>query len=395
MSVILREKYLREIRGFYDSDLVKIITGVRRCGKSVVMEQIAAELREKTDNILCLDFDDRHATAFITGWEDIVRYVQEKRGEGLCYVLLDEVQEIDGWEQACRSLRRENCSVFITGSDSRLLSGEFTKALSGRYVAFRVRPFVYRELAEYAAQLGRDFSVMDYLVWGGFPKRLEFATEQEQRRYISDLDDTIVANDIINRYGIRKRSEFRRVAGFILISNARNYSAKSIADHMTGNGINVTPNTVHKWIEYLKEAYVVDELPRYSKKAKRELEQSRKLYDCDVALNSVRCRDNRYDITHNLENAVFNELLYLGYTVSVYDNNGREIDFLAEKGGRRCYIQVAWTVAEEKTWEREFSAFRGIDSLDRRVLISNDDLDYSTGTVEHVRLKDFLVSGLP
>lgn len=393
--MILREKYLREIRGFYDSDLIKIITGVRRCGKSVVMEQIIAELRAKTDNILYLDFDDRHATAFITGWEDIVRCVQEKRGDSLCYVFLDEVQEIDGWEQACRSLRRENCSVFITGSNSKLLSREFTKALSGRYAAFRIRPFVYRELAEYAAQLGRECTVMDYLVWGGFPKRLEFAEEQERRRYISDLDETIVANDIINRYGIRKRGEFRKVANFILSSNARIYSAKSIADHMNGNGINVTPNTVHKWIEYLKEAYVLDEIPRYSRKAKRELEQSRKLYDCDVALNSVRCRDNRYDITHNLENAVFNELLFLGYTVSVYDSNGREIDFLAERDGKRCFVQVALTVADEKTWEREFGAFRGVDTLERKILITNDELDYSTSTVEHVRLKDFLANGLP
>ena len=146
--MIQREKYIREIRGFYDSDLIKIITGVRRCGKSVILEQIHNEIKKKTDNIVSLDFDDRAVTDSIITWKDICSYVSKHKKRGLCYVFLDEVQEIAGWETACRSLRRENCSVFISGSNSKLLSREFTKELSGRYVAFRIRPFVYRELQE-------------------------------------------------------------------------------------------------------------------------------------------------------------------------------------------------------------------------------------------------------
>ena len=388
--MIYREKYLAEIRGFYHSDLIKIITGVRRCGKSFVLEQIREELSEKTGNFVFLDFDDRIATAEIETWQDIVRYVQRNRSEDLCYVFLDEVQEIDGWASACRALRRENCSVFITGSNSKLLSREFTKELSGRYVSFRIRPFVFLELKEYAEQLNRECTVTDYLIWGGFPKRLEFSVPAEQKRYLGDLYETIVANDLINRYGIRKQKEFRKVTNFILSSNSRIYSAQSISDHMLGNGIRVSSNTVQKWIGYLESAYIIDEVGRYSRKAKKELEQSRKIYDCDVALNSIRCSDNRFDLTHNLENIVYNELVYRGFTVTVFDNNGKEIDFLAEKDMKKTYIQVAWSVVEEKAWKREFGAFAGIPAYDRKVLITNDDADFSTSAVEHIRLVDFL-----
>ena len=388
--MILREKYLSEIRGFYKSDLVKIITGIRRCGKSIILEQIMDEIRTETENVVYLDFDDRAVTSAIEKWSDITDYVTAHRKDGLCYVFLDEVQEIENWATAVRSLRRENCSVFITGSNSKLLSKEFTKELSGRYVSFRIRPFVYKEIAEYAEELGKAISISDYLIWGGFPKRLEFATLSEQKRYINDLDETIVTNDIIHRYGIRKSSEFKKVANFILISNARIYSAKSIADYMRSHGTLVSPNTVQKWIDYLAEAYIIDQIPRFSKKAKKELEQSHKIYNGDVALNSIRCRDNRYDITHNLENVVYNELVYMGYNVSVFDNNGREIDFLAEKDGLRYYVQVAYSVAEDKTYEREFGAFRDISQADKKIIITNDDIDYSTSNIQHIRLAEFL-----
>lgn len=388
--MIKREKYLAEIRGFYDSDLIKIITGVRRCGKSVILEQIMEEIKVHSDNVIYLDFDDRAVTSSIENWKDVVDHVNAVKKEGLCYVFLDEIQEIEGWAAACRSLRRENCSVFISGSNSKLLSKEFTSELSGRYVAFRIRPFVYKELAEYASELKKAYSVSDYLVWGGFPKRIELNGTGETRRYISELDETIVSNDIINRYKIRKSVEFKKFANFILISNSRIYSAKSISNYMKANGINCSSNTIQKWIGYLGEAYIIDEIPRYSKKAKKELEQSKKLYNCDVSLNSIRCRDNRFDMTHNLENIIYNELVFRGYTLSVYDNNGKEIDFIAEKENRRYYIQAAYSIAEEKTYEREFCAFDSLTQRDRKIIITADDIDYSTSNIDHIKLKDFL-----
>lgn len=389
--MIKREKYLTELRPFYDSDLIKIITGVRRSGKSFLMEQVIYEIKLKTDNYVYLDFEDRAITSAIQTWKDIVEYVNDNRREGLCYVFLDEVQEIKDWAIACKTLRRENCSVFITGSNSKLLSGEFTKELSGRYVSFRIRPFVYKEIVEYAKELNKEISVSDYLVWGGFPKRVELSDVTSLKRYLNDLDETIVINDIIKRYKIRKTKEFKKFVNFILLCNARQYSANGIADTLTKNGMKCSSNTVQKWISYLKEAYIIDEVAKYSTKAKKELEQSNKLYICDVALNSIRQMDGRYDISHNLENIIYNELLYMGYNLNVYDNRGKEIDFLASKDGKKYYIQIAYSVVEEKAYDREFGAFSGISQIDKKIIISNDDVDYSTSNVEHIKLKDFLL----
>lgn len=389
--MIKRKAYLAAIRGFYQSDLIKVITGVRRCGKSVILEQIMDEIRQTSNNIVFLNFEDRSVTSTIKTTDDLIGYVDSKREDGLCFVFLDEVQEVDGWAEACKTLRLHNCSMFITGSNSKLLSREFIKELSGRYVSFRIRPFVYKELLEYATELGKDVPISDYIVWGGFPKRLELNTVEDQRRYLNDLNDTIVVNDIISRYQIRKTSEFEKVADFVLVSNARLYSANTIAENLRKAGTPVSANTVQKWVDYMSEAYVIDRVDRYSRKAKGNLAQSRKLYNCDVSLNSIHCTDNRFDVTHNLENIIYNELLFRGYSVSVYDNKGREVDFLAQKGSLRYYIQVAYSVAEDSTYQREFSAFKSLSQLDRKIIITNDDIDYSTSNVEHIKLKDFLL----
>lgn len=388
--MIKREKYIAEIRGFYDSDLIKVITGVRRCGKSVILEQIKDEISEKSNNTISIDFEDRAETRSIETWSDIVTYVKDHRKEGLCYVFLDEIQEIENWAIAVKSLRIENCSVFITGSNSKLLSSEFAKELSGRFVSFRIRPFVYKELLSYASELGKTMTISDYLVWGGFPKRIELSPS-DQRRYLNDLDETIVINDIIRRFNIKKFSDFKKVVSFVLISNARIYSSRSISSYLKGQGLSVSPNTIQKWISYLREAYVIDQVPRYSTKAKKELEDSKKLYDCDVALNSIRVKDNRFDLTHNMKNIVYNELIYRDYAVSVFDNNGKEIDFLAEKDSKRYYVQVAYSVVDDNTYKREFGAFGNLDQKDKRILITNDDINYSTSTVEHIKLSDFLL----
>lgn len=165
--MIQREKYLSSIREFYDSDLIKIMTGVRRCGKSIILEQIMNEIKEQSSNVLYLDFEDRSITSNISSYKDIIHYIDKNRNpDTLCYVFLDEIQVIDDWSIACKTLRRHNCSLFITGSNSKLLSKEFTKELSGRYVAFRIRPFVYKELDAYAKELHKTISITDYLVWG-------------------------------------------------------------------------------------------------------------------------------------------------------------------------------------------------------------------------------------
>ena len=389
--MIRREHYIAEVRPFYESDLIKIITGIRRCGKSVIMEQIIGEIREKTDNIIYLNFEDKKVSANITDQNALISYVEENKGNGKCYLFFDEIQTLDGWQDACKTLRLYDYSIFITGSNSKLLSGEFTKELSGRYVSFRVRPFVYKEIVDYCRELGKEASVTDYLVWGGFPKRFEFDTPEAQSRYLSDLDDTIVINDLLGRYRIRNRKLFQSFVNFILRSNSRIFSANSIHDYIKQEYSTCSVNTIVKYLGYLEEAYIIEPVRQYSTKTKKELSYRPKIYDADVSFNSIRCLNNRFDITHNLENIVYNELVYMGYEVYVYNNNGREIDFLALKGTKQYYVQVAYSVAEDKAYQREFSAFRNIDNLSQKIIITNDDIDYSTSTVKHIKLKDFLM----
>lgn len=388
--MLRREAYLRPIRAFYDSDLVKIITGIRRCGKSVILDQVLEEIRTKSDNVIDLDFEDAAVLSAIPDCRALLSYCDAHKGKGKCYVFLDEVQRVKDWAAAVRTLRLRDCSVFISGSNSKLLSREFTKELSGRYVAFRVRPFVYKELAAYGRQLGKEISISDYLVWGGFPKRIEFDTPEAQRSYLNDLNETIIVGDIIGRYGIRKTDLFRRLTNFVMLSNARTFSARSVSDFLKGENETCSTTTVTKYIGYLEEAYAVEALRQFSPKAKKELSYSRKMYDADVAFNSIRHIDGRYDLTHNLENVVYNELLYMGYSLQVYSDGAHEIDFVADKDGKRYFVQVAYSVVEDKTYEREFSAFAKLDNSHQKILITNDEIDFSTSTVRHIPLGTFL-----
>lgn len=389
--MIQRERYIEKVRPFYESDLIKIITGIRRCGKSVIIEQIMKEISQKSDNIIYLNFEDKKVSSNITDADKLIAYVENNKKSSKCYLFFDEIQTLDGWQNACKTLRLYDYSLFITGSNSKLLSGEFTKELSGRYVAFRIRPFVYKEIADYAKELNKAVSVTDYLIWGGFPKRFEFDTLDAQTRYLNDLDDTIVVNDLIRRYKIRKEALFKSLVNFILRSNSRIFSASSIRDYVKQEHAGCSINTIMKYLGYLEEAYIIESVKRYSLKTKKELSYYAKIYNADVCFNSLRCMDNRFDLTHNLENVVYNELLYMGYDVYVYDNKGKEIDFLATKNGKQYFIQVAFSVADEKAYAREFSAFKNIDDLSQKIIITNDDIDYSTSLVKHIKLKDFLL----
>lgn len=386
--MIKREHYLTQIAPFTDNDLIKVITGIRRCGKSTILQQLSEDISEKTDNIIFLEFESKRIRAMLPDADHVIQYVDEHRKDGKCYVFLDEIQEVENWPEICQTLRLENCSVFITGSNSKLLSSEFTEALSGRYVSFRIRPFVWKELREYASEQNRMISVSDYLVWGGFPKRLEFG-EDAMIRYLEDIDETIIYKDIIRRFRIRKESLFRAVADFVLRSNGRKVSYNSICRAVKQKE-KCSEHTIMKYVEYLEKAYATELVKQYSAKTKQELQFHKKCYDGDVALNSIRCPDHRYDIDHNMENIVYLELLYRDYNVKMYDNDGKEIDFIASKAGKEYLIQVAHSVVDEKAWQREFDAFNGLDNARQKILITNDDIDYSTSTVRHIRLQDFL-----
>ena len=241
----------------------------------MILEQIKNEIELRTDNILFLNFEDRLIIDNIKNYSDLIEYVQKNRKKGKLYLFLDEVQELNDWQIACKTLRLHDVSIFITGSNSKLLSGEFTKELSGRFVAFRVRTFVYKELVEYAKQLGKELSIADYLIWGGFPGRIEQPNETAQKRYLNDLFNTIVLNDLIRRYKIRKETLFVPLVKYVLKSNSRIFSAKSIYNYIKQNQSECSINTIMKYLNYLEEAYIIESVNQYSTKVKRELAFSR------------------------------------------------------------------------------------------------------------------------
>ena len=230
--MIIREKYLKEIRPFYDSDLIKIITGIRRCGKSVILKTIYDEISRKTPNTIYLDFEDVEILKNIGSVDKLLEYIKKTKKGGKCYIFLDEVQNIIDWPLVIKTLRLHDNSIFISGSNSKLLSSEFATELSGRYVSFRIRPFVYKEIIEYAKELNKDISISNYLIWGGFPKRFDFNEEKESIKYLKDLEDTIVIKDLIKRYKIKKIEMFKKIVNFILRNNSRIISARSIHKYL-------------------------------------------------------------------------------------------------------------------------------------------------------------------
>lgn len=389
--MIRREHYIEQIREFYDSDLIKIITGIRRCGKSVILEQVMNEIKMKSDNVIYLNFEDKKILNKIGNGEGLLDYVESNRKKGKCYVFLDEIQLLDNYVDAVKTLRLHDNSVFITGSNSKILSKEFTKDFSGRYAKFRIKPFVYKEILEYSKELNKECNIIDYLVWGGFPKRFEFDSEEARYRYLADLEETIVINDLITRFKIKKIELFKSLVDFIFQSNSRIISAKSIKDYIKHTYETCSVNTIIKYIEYLEEAYIIEKIRPYSTKKKETLKYYFKVYNEDVMFNSLRVVDNRYDLTHNLENVIYNELIYMGYNINIYNDSENEIDFLAHKDGKKYYIQVAYSVEDSKAYDREFKPFSKLDNSCKKILITNDELDYSTSVVTHIKLKDFLL----
>ena len=390
--MIKREQYMSKIRPFYDSDLIKVITGIRRCGKSVILDEIRKEIEIKSNNTIFLNLEHIYDIDKVQTARALVEYVRNNRkSDDLCYLFIDEIQNMPQWVDAVKTLRLEKCSIFISGSNSKMLSKEFINELSGRHVSFQIRPFVYAELKKYADDLGVEVDVLNYLTWGGFPKRLEFKNTEDQIKYLEDIDTSIVIHDLIARYKIKKEVLFKRIVNFVLRNNSRIFSAKSVYDYILNEGYTCSINTVMNFINYLKEAFLIEEIKQYSTKVKRELSYFGKLYNMDVSSNSIRADRNRFDIEHNLENIVFNELIYKGYKVQLYNLNGYEIDFRCEKKSKIIFVQVAYSVVNESTYNREMKPFSLLDNSNEKILITTDKVDYSTSTVRHIELEKFLL----
>jgi len=397
---IKREMYLSRIRPFYESDLIKILVGIRRCGKSVILDQIAQELRDsgiESERVIYVNFELMDYSG-IRDAASLVAFVKSRMTlPGRYYLLFDEIQKVDGFEEGINSLRASHgCSIFITGSNGRLLSSELKTDLTGRYVTFRIRPFTYREVKSLLEENGRDVgesAFYDFMKWGGMPQRFRFEQEREVRAYLSDLYDSIVLNEVVSRFKVMDPDLLERIMSYIVDNSSRLFSVNSIVEFLKREGRPVSTSTVYNYVDHVLSSLIVDNVKRYDTKGKRILAAQGKFYCADTGLRQVRSADPNSDIGALLETIVHNELIARGYEVRVGKTPKAEIDFIATRDGGRIYIQVCYMMLDERIAQREFSPFSEISDNYPKYVLSMDKFDMSSDGVRHLNLVDgFLLS---
>lgn len=396
--MIERRGYLDEIRPFIDTDVVKVLTGMRRSGKSTLLGQIQQELLARgvpKGNIVHINFESLEwgrlassATAFYEGVREMTR-----GSAGRVYLFFDEVQMVPQWERAVNSFRVDlDCDIYVTGSNSKLLSGELATLLSGRFVSFEVMPFSFREVLE--AFPGQDaHRVFDtFAILGGLPflTQVDYA-RQSSLSYLGDVFNSIVLKDITQRHGIRNIDQLERVIGYFISEIGTTYSVKNIANVIEDEHRSVSRDTIYSYLKAAEEAMLLTSVKRYDVKGKALLRGDEKVYITDVGLREAVVGGNGRRIDIVLENVVFCEMKRRGYDVFVGRSGVKEIDFVAEKAGLRMYVQVAYVLAEESTVEREFGAFDGIDDNFPKYVVSTDRFDMSRNGVRHMNIVDFLL----
>ena len=396
--MIKREKYLARIREFYNIDLIKVITGIRRCGKSVILKQIIEELKEmgiKEEHIIYTNFEDIEYS-FIKDYLDLNQYIKEKiKDEEKYYLFFDEIQNVDKWEKAINSFKATlNVSLFITGSNSNLLSGELATLLSGRYISFKIAPFSFSEVVTLKninekRELEEAFN--DYLLWGGMPQRFEFKTIDGTKAYLSDVLDAIVLKDIVKRNRIKNIQLFQRVMEYLVTNPSQTFSPSNMINEFTKEEIPVSSKTIYECLDYAESSLLMSKISTYDIRGKRILSRKDKYYLADLGLGQILNINKKTQFGAYLENIVFNELIYRGYSVSVDNNNGKEIDFIATKHNQKEYYQVTYELSNRDTEEREFGAYANIDDNYPKYVISTDKLDYSQNGIIHKNIIDWLL----
>lgn len=396
--MVKRELYLKKIRPFYHSELIKVVTGIRRCGKSILLRQIIDEVKADgvgEDHIIYLNLEDMKY-AFIKNAGDLYNYIEDLiKDEDKYYIFLDEIQMVEEFERAVNSFRAtKNVSVFITGSNSSLLSGELSTLLSGRYVSFRVMPFCFREMCEMLGVRKEEASekeLMDYLTWGGMPQRFYFKTEEEIKVFMTDLYDSIVLKDIFWRGQIKDLDVLNRLLEYVVLNPSQTFSPSSIARYFESVNRKVAIETIYNYMEKIVSAMIMNKAMRYDVRGKRVLTRFDKYYLADVGFGKIKNTGFKTEIGALLENVVYNELLVRGYEVYVGKTTKGEIDFVAVKDGRKEYYQVAYLLATEEVIEREFGAYKGIGDNYPKYVLSMDLFDFSRDGIIHQNLVDYLL----
>jgi predicted AAA+ superfamily ATPase len=400
---IKRDLYLQKIRPFMNRDIVKIVTGIRRSGKSVLLRLIQEELLEQgipKGRILAINFDTlefRQTKSAGTVYEEIKKFAEitEKR----VYLFLDEIQELEGWEKLVNSCFTElDADIYLSGSNAKMLSEEYASLLSGRYVSFKIYPFSFEETRRALLNTGNDLPISAafdrYLVYGGMPfiYHLPF-NDSAIKQYLGDIADTIILKDIAIRYSLRDIGEFKRLLLFLCANVGNPFSAASIEKYLKNEKRGLSWETISNYVEYCKTAFLLLPAPQEDVVGKKILKTNEKIYLTDHGIREALYGNNRRDIQQILENIVYLELLRRDYTVTIGRMGDLEIDFIAARSGEKIYVQVCYLLASPETIAREFSVLEKIKDNYPKFVLSLDEFDLGRNGIRHINIRDFLLDG--
>lgn len=397
--MIKRKIYLKQILPFVDKDLIKVITGIRRCGKSVLLQQIQDELikhGKNKKNFIYINFENLQYESLLN-YKELNQYLikQIKQIQGKAYLFLDEIQRVKSWEKVVNSLRvAYNCDIYITGSNSKLLSGELSTNIAGRYVEIKVYPFSFKEYLEaiHSSRQNLDNDFSNYVELGGMPfLSLIYSNHQACETYLQDIYNSVVLRDIVDRHSIRNIDLLRRVISYLSSEIGHPIAATNIAKFLKNEHRGSSTDTVIDYISYTLDAYLFTRVPRRHLTGKANLKINDKYYITDHGLRQVILGNNQQNIDQILENIVFIELLRRGYEVSVGLNNKQEIDFVAEKNRMKKYYQVTYMLGNQETIDREFNAYKGITDNYPKYVLSMDKFNMSRNGIIHQNIIDFLL----
>ena len=397
--MIIRERYLKLIRPFYDQNLIKVLIGIRRSGKSVILTQIMDELKQKSidsKHIIYMNFEDYDYEAY-TDPQKLNDYIKEKiNDDEKYYIFFDEIQNVDKWERVVNSLRAtKNTSIFITGSNSDLLSSDLATHIAGRYVSFKVTPFTFEEVCELLNVTdSRDIedAFNDYIKWGGMPQRFMQNDDNSKRTYLYDIYDSIIMKDIVKRFNIKDIDLLRRIITYILTTPSQVFSPDSLKKYMQSDSRNVSLETIYNNLDYIVRANLISKAERYDVRGKRILTGKYKYYLTDLGFTNVLSVGRKEQIGSYLENIVYNELIARDYNVNVGTLDNGEIDFIATKFNEKIYIQVAYILSDESVITREFGAYKRIEDNYPKYVLSMDKFDLSQNGIIHKNIIDWLLN---
>ena len=395
--MLKRQAYLERIKPFIDKDIIKIFTGIRRSGKSTLMAQVRDVLAERgvvEEQMITINFEDlRYRSQTVEALHEEI--LNQYSGDRL-YLFFDEIQELESWEQLISSLRVIiDSDIYLTGSNSRLLSGELATLLAGRYIEIRIYPFSFKEIIALSAMIKRsdvEQAFRDYIRFGGFP--FIHRNQLDARatlNYLEDLHNSIILKDIVYRYGIRDVALFEKIMRYLMDNMGNTLSAKNLINYLQQDRRSISNETIYNYIAYSEDSMLLNRVSREDIKGKELLKFQEKLYLTDHGFREQIFGSNQSDINRVLENIVYLELLRRGYHVNVGAVGDREIDFKAVKSGGKAYFQVAYFLTDAKVIDREFKVYREVVDNFPKYVLSMDQNDFSQDGIIHRNIIDWLL----